>query len=202
MLSRRNRTPGRLNVFLLAVLLAAVAGSSLSAQEPDTDPVATRKYSVALGFQKKKLYDQAAGRWQQFIKAYPKHPRLATAYHHLGVCQIQQQKFAEATANFQHILKTFPKFPSLDSAQFNLGLALYNTALAADKPEAFKPAIAAFAELPAKHGKSPHVPTALFYQAECLVLSGDLANSVPVYQKLISGFPKSELLPQAQYAPS
>jgi TolA-binding protein len=196
----RKRLPCRLDVLLVGALLTALTSSPLAAQEQETDPVATRKYSVALGFQKKKLYDQAATRWQQFIKAYPKHQRLATAHHHLGVCQIQQKKFPEAAASFRTVLTKFPKFQALDSAQFNLGLALYNSALVSKKPEDFKQAVATFAAVPAKKGDSKLIPTALFYQAECMCLSGDLAGAVPVYQKLVGGFPNDPLLPQVQHA--
>lgn len=189
--------------FYLATLgwLAVIAtGPSLHAQDDAADSVATRKYAVALGFQKKKLYDQAAGRWQEYIQTYPNDKRVATAHHHLGVCQIQQQKFAEAAATFRIVLGKFPQFPSLDSARFNLGLALYNTALASSKPEDFKQAVAMFAELPAKHTQSDLVPTALYYQAECNCLAGELEPAVAVYQKLVAGFPRSPILPRGYYA--
>ncbi|MFV1965464.1 MAG: tetratricopeptide repeat protein [Pirellulaceae bacterium] len=192
--------PRCLGFLVVGALLTALTSSPVAAQEQETDPVATRKYSVALGFQKKKLYDEAATRWQQFIQAYPKHQRLATAYHHLGVCRIQQKKFPEAVARFRTILAKFPKFHALDSAQFNLGLALYNAALVSKKPEDFKQAVATFAEVPAKKGDSKLIPTALFYQAECMCLAGDLEGAVPIYQKLVGGFPNDPLLPRAQYA--
>ncbi|HJN09622.1 MAG TPA: tetratricopeptide repeat protein [Pirellulaceae bacterium] len=192
--------PCRLEVLVVGALLTALTSSPVVAQEQATDPVATRKYSVALGFQKKKLYDQAATRWQQFIQAYPKHLRLATAHHHLGVCQIQQKKFPEAAASFRTVLTKFPKFQALDSAQFNLGLALYNSALVSKKPEEFKQAVATFAAVPAKKGDSKLIPMALFYQAECMCLAGNLQGAVPVYQKLVGGFPNDPLLPRVQHA--
>ena len=105
----------------LAVLLVVFDAVPLSAQDSKIDTVAARKYTVALGFQRKQLYAQAAQRWQAFIKAYPKSARLASAHHHLGVCRLRQQKFAEAAASFKMVLDKFPKFQSRDSAQFNLG---------------------------------------------------------------------------------
>ena len=48
---------------LLVVVLAVPA--IVAAQ--NNDPVATRKYTVALGFQRRGLYDEAAQRWEQFI---------------------------------------------------------------------------------------------------------------------------------------
>lgn len=185
---------------LMGLLLSLCFANTAPSQDQQADPVATRKYSVALGFQKKKLYDQATRRWQEFIKAYPKSTRLATAHHHLGVCQIQQEKFAEATATFRTLLSKFPKFTALDSGQFNLGLAMYNAALKSEQPNDFKQAAAAFAVVPAKYGKSELVPTALYYQAECVSLGGDLNGAVPIYQKLVGGFAGHPLQPQAHYA--
>ena len=72
-------TGGVSRLLLMGVLLGFGLAGSVYSQDQPADPVATRKYSVALGFQKKKLYDQAAARWQEFIKAYPKSARLATA---------------------------------------------------------------------------------------------------------------------------
>jgi len=201
MLSRCHLVPRGSIYLAIAGWLAVVgAGPALNAQDNAADSVPTRKYAVALGFQKKKLYDQAAQRWQQYIQAYPNDTRVATAHHHLGVCQIQQQKFAEAEATFRTVLSKFPEFPALDSVRFNLGLALYNVALASNKPEDFQQAVAMFAEVPAKHAQSDLVPTAMYYQAECICLAGELESAVPIYQKLVKDFPNSPLLPRGYYA--
>ena len=190
------RTPGR----ILVALLLSLAASTGHTQAPQKDTVATRKYSVALGFQKKKLFDQAAQRWQQFIKDYPQNKRVPTAYHHLGVCQIQSQKFVEAAGAFRTLLSTFPQFPARDSAQFNLAMALYNAALASTKPADFNAAAAGFATVTAQYGKSPLVDQSLYYQAECLCLAKKQSEAVPVYEQLIAQFPKSSLLNQAHYS--
>ena len=171
-----------------------------SAQDEVADAQATRKYSVALGFQKKKLFDQAAPRWQQFIQTYPQHKRTPTAYHHLGVCQIQQQKHAEAANTFRTILSKFPQFTALDSTHFNLGLAIYNAALASQKPADFNQAATTFGEVSAKFGNSPLVPTSLFYRAECLCLAGDFKTALPVYQNIVNAHPNSPVAPRALYA--
>ena len=197
-LSRAQRPrPGGL---LLAALLLLTAASESRTQAPKADTVATRKYSVALGFQKKKLFDQAAQRWGQFIKEFPQDKRLPTAYHHLGVCQIQSEKFAEAAASFRALLAKFPQFPSRDSAQFNLGMALYNAALTAAKPAEFVIAATNFGAVTAQYGKSPLVDQAMYYQAECLYQAEKREEAVAVYEKLISQFPQSGLLGQAHYS--
>ncbi len=188
----------RILAILLAVLVSAAV--DVSSQEPDEDPVATRKYSVALGFQKQRLFDEAAVRWQQFLKSYPKSKRVPNAKHHLGVCLVQQKKFTDAAKMFREILAQFPKFASNDSTQFNLGLAIYNTALTTKKPADFQQAVAAFREIPAKYGSSKLVPTALYYQAECLCLAGDPNAAIPVYKLIINGHAAHSLVPQVYQA--
>ena len=129
---------------VVLVFVICLFPASVRAQASPADPVATRKYSVALGFQKKKLYEQAATRWQQFLTAYPKNGRVGMAKHHLGVCQIRLNQFPTAAATFRDLLSKHPKFKARDSAHFNLGLALYNVALASKKQPDYQSAAKAF----------------------------------------------------------
>lgn len=169
------------------------------AQEAVVDPVATREYAVALGFQKKKLFEQAAVRWTQFIAKYAKDERIANAHYHLGVCQLQSGK-TDAVGTFRGVLSQFAKFEHRHAVQFNLGLALYNGALASKKPEDFRAAAAEFAKVPALFGQSEHVPSALYYQAECVFQAGDKPGAITIYQNLVSQHANSPLLPTALFA--
>ncbi|MEJ7595176.1 MAG: tetratricopeptide repeat protein [Planctomycetaceae bacterium] len=145
------------------------------AQEVPVDPVATREYAVALGFQKKKLFDQASVRWTQFIAKYASDSRIAHAHYHLGVCQLQSGK-PEAAETFRRILSQFATFEQRDAVQFNLGLALYNAALASKKPDDFRAASVEFAKVSTDYGPSTHVPASLYYQAESIFQAGDQAG--------------------------
>lgn len=190
---------------LCGSLAAVVCGTLVSpircasaADAPDTE--ATRQYAVALGFQKKLLYEQAAGRWTRFIQAYPKDERLDNANYHLGVCWFELKKWDEASKSFRHVLATFPQFKHRDGAQFNLSLAQYNLAQTSKKPEEFRQSAALFAEVPAKFAQSPYVPDALYYQAECLYQAGDREAAIPVYQKVAAAYADNPLQPDVHYA--
>ena len=127
---------------LICTLVVQISnnGRLLFAQQADTlDPMATREYAVALGFQKKKLFEQAAVRWTQFIAGFGNDTRIPNAHYHLGVCQLQSGN-AEAAATFLKVLTQFPKFEQRDAVQFNLGLALYNKALTSKTSDDFKAA--------------------------------------------------------------
>ncbi len=183
----------------VVIVPIAVTFGPVFAQEKSVDPVATREYAVALGFQRKKLFKQAAVRWTQFIANFAKGERIANAHYHLGVCQLQTGN-AEAVGTFRKVLKQFTEFEQRDAVQFNLGLALYSTALAAKTPDAFRVAAAEFANVSSQYAKSKHIPSALYYQAECVFQAGDHAGAIVVYQTLIDQHGNSPLLPTAMFA--
>ena len=140
--------------WLALAALALLAGSPARAEEGKPDPAATRQYAVASGLHGKKLYGPAARRWQQFIDAHPKDPRLANAYHHLGACQLQDGQPARAAQTFRTLIEKFPRSEARDAAHFNLGLALYHVGLGSKKPDDLRSAARAFAEVPARFPKS------------------------------------------------
>ena len=184
----------------LAVLMM-LTSPMLRAQDADEkEAAAVRDYRVAYGLQKKKLYAQAATRWQSFIKSYGDHRLQPNANYHLGVCQFQAGKLPEAATAFRTVLQKYAQFPSRDGAQFNLSLVLFRTAEASQKPEDYKAAATEFANVAESYGQSQYVPSALYYQAESLYLSGDKAGAVPVYQQVIQKFGDSPLLPGVFYA--
>jgi TolA-binding protein len=186
-------------ILACTLFMHMVTSVSLFAQEAAVDPVATREYAVALGFQKKKLFDQASVRWTQFIAKYAGDSRIAHAHYHLGVCQLQSAK-PEAGETFRRVLSQFPQFEQRDAVQFNLGLALYNAALASKKPEDFRVASVEFAKVSTDYGQSAHVPASLYYQAESVFQAGDQAGAIGIYQRLVAQHGSSPLLPTVLFA--
>jgi TolA-binding protein len=172
----------------------------MAVAQPPTDTAATRDYAVAAGMQGKKLYAQAAQRWQRFLQAYPNDNRVDRARHYLGICQLQLGQFQEAADTFRAVLANYPNFASRDAAQFNLGLALYNQALASSKPEELRAAAEAFAAVAAGYPQSKHAPAGLLYQAEALHAAGDVAGAAAAYARLLDAYPQDALVPQARYA--
>jgi TolA-binding protein len=188
------------NLFLFMVATSLVVPTVAYSQADDAKVAAARDYRVAYGFQKRKLYPQAAVKWTAFIKAYPTDERIANAHYHLGVGQFQQKQLPAAAATFRTLLAKFPKFEHRDGVQFNLGLVQYNTAIASKKSADYKAAATVFAVLPTQYAKSKYLADAYYYQAECLYLSGDKAGAVPVYRKIVAGFKTSPLLSNVYYA--
>lgn len=191
------------SVATLAVLLSSLTlpGQTLNAQDADEkDAAAVRDYRVAYGLQKKKLFSQAATRWENFIKTYTTHRLQPNANYHLGVCQFQSGKLPESAAAYRVVLQKFPQFKSRDGAQFNLSLVLFKTAEAAPTPANYKLAATEFGKVATTYAQSQYVPSALYYQAESLYLAGDKAAAIPVYQSVVQKFADSPLLPGVFYA--
>ncbi len=198
---RLTRSAVALTTLALLLSLLTLPGQTVSAQDADEkEAAAVRDYRVAYGLQKKKLYEQAATRWQNFIKVNATHRLQPNANYHLGVCKFQAGKLPEAAAAYRVVLAKFPKFPSRDGAQFNLSLVVFKMAEVAPTPANYKLAATEFGKVSATYAQSQYVPSALYYQAESLYLAGDKAAAVPVYQSVVQKFAKSPLLPGVFYA--
>jgi len=153
----------------LAAALAAVAAAGLqiaAAGEPAAD-VATRQYAAAAKLQNLESYDLAAAEWRKFIEQYPNDPRVPQARHYLGVCYYLDNKLEQAHATLHAVVQSDPKFEMLDATYLYLGAAQYGLARAG-KPELYPTAADTFGTLATRYPKSPHLPDALHYRAECL----------------------------------
>ncbi|HWB09843.1 MAG TPA: tetratricopeptide repeat protein [Pirellulales bacterium] len=181
----------------MAVLLAF---SAAEAQETKPDNAATRDYAVAVGFENKQLFPQAAARWQKFVETYRNDSRLDRAHYHLATCQLEMGEADKAAAAYRNLLGAFPNFKDRDAAQFNLALALYQIGLKSKKADELKAAADGFAQVAANYPQSKHLPPALFYQAEALYAAGQTQPAADLYEKLIGTYPNSDLLPHARFA--
>jgi TolA-binding protein len=202
----KSRATGLVCVAVFCGLLLSMFSQSGTAFAQEVSPeeaAAIREYRVAIAFQKKKLFAQAAVRWTQFLQKHPKDKRLPSAHLNLGVCQFGDRKFPEAAAVFRDVLAKYGGFEQRDHAQFNLGMCHYNVSLAlqdtadAAKTEAeqktaqaaaaveFRKAAVEFDKLVKGFAKSVQLVDALFYQGECLSLAGDLTAAVPVYDRIV-----------------
>lgn len=201
-------------VGLLAVLAPGSASLGFAQEVSKEEAAAIREYRVAIAFQKRKLFAQAAGRWTQFLAKHAKDKRVPAAHLNLGVCRFGEQKFPEAATVFREVLAKYPAFDQRDRAQFNLGMCQYNISLAlqdvADqKPDdaasqtaaanAFKAAAGEFDKLVKQFPKSTHLVDSLYYQAECLSFGGDFKSAVPVYDRIVKQHAQSPVVADATY---
>src|SRR6185437_7017376 len=114
-----------MNKLAWTALILHLASVAVEAQDAKPDNAATRDYAVAVGLENKRLYPQAATRWQKFIDTYRSDARLDRAHYHLATCQLQAGEAEKAAATYRNLLATFAGFKDRDAAQFNLSMALY-----------------------------------------------------------------------------
>jgi TolA-binding protein len=204
-------------VLVGALLCWLEATSPAFAQEVSKEEaVAIREYRVAIAFQKKKLFAQAATRWTQFLAKHPKDKRLPAAHLNLGVCRFGDKKFPEAAVIFKVVLAKYAGFDQRDRAQFNLGMCQYNISLAlqdvADQKTgaeatkagalaatSFKTAAAEFDKVVKGFPKSTQFVNSLFYQAECLSFAGESKTAVGVYDRIVKQHATSPVAADAAY---
>ena len=196
--------------------LSSLSVSGFAQEVSQEEAAAIRDYRVAVAFQKKKLFAQAATRWTQFLQKHAKDKRLAAAHLNLGVCRFGERKFPEAATIFRDVLTKYPKFEQRDRARFNIGMCQYNISLGlqdvadqktgAEATQAqtaaatsFKNAAVEFDKLVKEFPKSTQLVNALFYQAECLSFSGDFKAAVPFYDRIVKQHATSPVAADATY---
>lgn len=181
----------------ICAVFAALAQSAIAQTATEA---ATRQYAVAVGFQNNKLYPQAIGEWQTFIKKFPNDPRMDRAQHYLGTCCLQAKDHLTAIKAFQVVLSKYPKFDLLDQTALNLGISYYAIAQESGKPADYGAAEKAFSVVITKFPKSDYAPRALFYSGECQYQQSNLTEAAESYSALIRSFPEDDMSADALYA--
>lgn len=194
---RRNSLRRFLVHWFSTCCLAALFSAPLAAQ--DADPAATRDFNTTAALQNNGLYEKAAQKWDQFIKAYPQDKRLDKVHYYLGICQLHTKKYPEAIATFTAIGQKYPQFDNSDGALFNLGMARYQLAAASSKPEDWKAAANEFANVVQKFANSPHAAKAYYLRGESLYAAADKPGAIDAYKQLVAKFPDSPLAADAYY---
>ena len=189
-------TFARTGLFALALLLVSVL---LPARAQEATEAATRQYNAAVGLQNSEEYGLAADVWLSFIRDFKVDPRVAKAWHYLGICYFKQNKLDEAMQTFQKVVSTYPKFELLADTYLNLGLAQYNIALSG-KAEMYDAAATTFNALAAKYPKGKHVPEATYYEGECLYNRNKKKQAAEKYARLMQDYPRHALAARAMFA--
>lgn len=181
-----------------AVLAGLVLGATCrpgSAQETE----ATTRYAAAAALQNRGEYALAADEWLGFVRKFPSEPRVAKAYHYLGVCYYQTGKHAEAVNTFQAVLTRFPNLELLDTTYLYLAASQFALAQAG-QTGMYQQALATLDTLLAKFPGSASAIDALYYRGECLYALGKKVEAIEAYTALVAKDRQHRLAPEATYA--
>ncbi len=194
----------RTQTTLVFAVIAAILFSGQALAQEKSSPQALRVFKDAANYQNKELFELAAEEWTRFLKQYPTDPLVVKARHYRGVCYVQLNRLDEAIVEFQQILKARRPFELAEETRLQLAWAYYTQGQGSEgkggKPAAYPAAARAFKELREKFPQGRHADRALFFEAESNYLGGQKTAAIPLYQKLLSDFPKSNYRAEAGYA--
>ncbi len=144
-------------------------------------------------------FELAAEEWKAFLKKYPTDSLVPQAQHYLGVCLMQQNRFADAIESFRQVVTKHPDFEFVDESHLNLGWCQYSDALGGNTKQ-FTAAAKTLTDFLARRADSKLADQALFYLGECLYLNGKKDEAIPIYRQLVNDHADSPLRPDAMYA--
>jgi TolA-binding protein len=182
----------------LALALVLVC-APLSVRAQQATEAATRQYNAAVGLYKTEEYNLAADVWLGFIEEFKTDPRVAKAWHYLGVCYFKQNKLDEAAKAFQNVVDDYPKFELLADTYLNLGLTQYNAALSGKTPM-YDTAAATFNTLVEKYPNGKHLPEAIYYHGECLYNRNKKKEAAEKYALVVKDYAQHSVAARALFA--
>ena len=159
---------------------------------------AIRVYRSAVALQNRESFDLAADEWAAFLKDHGGDPLAGKARHYLGVCLLQQKKYADAAAAFEKAQAS--GIAELEPAsRLYLGLSYYQLGRGGDAG-ALEKAGQAFDKLLKQFPDSKQAPQALMYLGESYYAAKQLDEAAKAYNALMDKFPKDPLVQEALFA--
>ena len=79
-------------------------------------PTPEDEYRIAESLFKQKLYEAAFGKFQDFVKKYPRSSIAPTAQFYAGECLYQQQRYEEAILEYQKVIKKYGRSQRVSNA--------------------------------------------------------------------------------------
>jgi len=190
------RSCAQLGFVILALTVLAASAEALAQEKTEA---ATRQYNAAVGLHNSEAYELAAKEWYKFITEYAEDPRVARAWHYLGVCYSKTGKLPDAVKTFETVVKSFPDFDLMADTLLNLGLTQYNIAHGG-KAEVYDAAATTFNTLATKYPEGKHVTDAIFFEGECLYNRGKKKEAVEKYALVVTKYPEHSIVPRALFA--
>lgn len=191
--------------------------SVLEAQRPqdggeESAQASSRKalafYANAADYQNAGAFELAIDEWQKLVDQFPEDPQASTAWHHLGVCNLQRKEpdYQRSIAAFKNSLKD-EDLKLREETLINLSWALFTEARNAEldskeQRTGLEEAKSTLAEFLKVYSDGSYVDQALFYLGDIEHLLGNSQRSVAYFQKFLElpALAESSLRPDAMYA--
>lgn len=181
---------------MLGLLPWAASGRRCNAQPSEA---ANPQYASAVALQNRGAFKLAAEQWEEFIRKFPRDPRIGPAYHNLGVCHYQDGNLEAALRSFKMVVDRYPRSETAAASQLYVGATLYEMAKRG-KPQLYDTAVQTFRTFLATHRQGDQRGDALYYLGECLTAQGKRPEAIQVFTEFAGKFREHRLAPEALYA--
>ena len=204
MLAHGSRWTDRL--FLTWLVLAV--GGPLARADEEQDQKAIAYFANAADYQNAGAFELAAEEWEKLVQQFPGAPQASTAWHHLGICQLQRREpdYTRAIEALRESLKD-DKLELREETLINLGWALFAQARvraegAAQREQELQEARARLGEFLKLYPDGAHVDRATFYVGEIDYLLGNRKRAISQFKQFVDddSLTRSSLRPDALYA--
>lgn len=171
----------------------------------DDPPEALRMASEAGNLQNAQQFDLAAELWDDYLEQFPDSSLAPKARHYAGVCHMKAGAIDKAVERFTQVMEGVeadPAFPLIEATLLNLGWCEFTLGGAEGDGAAahYQNSRKWLEKLLADFPEGEYRDQAVYFLAEGRYLSGQIAESVPLYRSLLTEFPESSLKANTLYA--
>jgi cellulose synthase operon protein C len=202
------------NVLIATALsIGCLIPSSADAQDgsdrkPVNDPKANAYFANAADYQNAGAFELAAQEWEKLLREFPNESQASTAWHHLGICNIQRKQadYPRAIEAFRQALKD-PGLPMREEALINLAWALYSQSRlgredTGQNQAQLEEAKTRLVEFLKEFSDGPYTDQAIFTLGDIEYLLGNRRRAIEYFKRFLDNrkLSQSELRPEALYA--
>lgn len=193
----------------LCVIVVAVPADWVNCQERAVgNKKALSYFANAADYQNGGAFELAAEEWEKLVKEFPGEPQTSTAWHYLGICNLQRKQpdYARAIEAFRESLKD-PKLELREESLINFGWALFSQArkrpAGSDEQRLeLEESRSRLNDFLKEFSDSAYLDQAIFYLGDIEHLLGNQKKAISQFKKFLDNekLNKSSLRPDALYA--
>lgn len=150
-------------------------------------------FNLGVGLWRKERWTPAADSFEQFLKDYPDHPRVALAHFYLGLCRSSLQKYDQSREHFEEFLRLNPDSANAAAARYRIGECSYYLG-------AYDVAATQLADYVRRHPDHKLVEWGNLQLGESLIQLDRWAEAEPLLTELLKTSTNNYITSQAQYS--
>jgi cellulose synthase operon protein C len=165
-------------------------------------------FANAADYQNGGAFELAAEEWEKLVKEFPGEAQTSTAWHHLGICNLQRKEpnYSRAIEAFRESLKD-SKLELREESLINFSWALFSQARkrptgSPEQKRDLEEAQARLGEFMKEFSDSAYLDQAIFYMGDIEHLLGNRKKAIGQFKRFLENdkLNKSSLRPDALYA--